>query len=219
VPVNYKIKKNNLSSNINFFVLGDSLGQQYLPLLDSSEKVTGLIYFDSNKDCIIKIDVNLERCNMLISEINSSNNKDKYFFVSFFPDVQNKEEYTLLHNNLNILFDKLPKNTNIIINLPVVLPFKGSACLVTFKSCLFSKQHLINNSIEQRKIFANLYSGNLNIYFFDLLDLLCLQDSCDLNSRNNNTLLIFRDNIHLTHKGSEALSVSFDIWLSNILIK
>ena len=39
---------------------------------------------------------------------------------------------------------------------------------------------------------------------FNLLNLLCDRESCDLNAKNNNTLLIFKDNIHLTCKGSEA---------------
>jgi hypothetical protein len=63
------------------------------------------------------------------------------------------------------------------------------------------------------------YSDNSKIERFDLLNLLCDRESCDLNAKNNNTLLIFRDNIHLTCKGSESLSSIFDIWLSKFLIR
>jgi hypothetical protein len=63
------------------------------------------------------------------------------------------------------------------------------------------------------------YSDNSKIERFDLLNLLCDRESCDLNPKNNNTLLIFRDNIHLTCKGSEGLSSIFDIWLSKFLIR
>jgi peptidoglycan/LPS O-acetylase OafA/YrhL len=214
VPENYKIKKNNLNANISFFVLGDSLGQQYLPLLDSTKNIGLLVYFDSNKDCILKKDVNSEGCNNLINKINNSSNKDKYFFISFYPGAGNKNEELLFYNNLNILLDKLNNNTNVIFNLPVILPFKGSACTITFKSCLFSKKFLIDNSFKERKIFTKEYSNNLKIYRFDLLDLMCDKDNCDLNAKNNNKLLIFRDNIHLTYKGSESLSSIFDIYLS-----
>ena len=219
VPENYKIKKNNLVANISFFVLGDSLGQHYLPLLDNSKNIGRLAYFDTNKDCLIRKDVNSYGCNYLINQINNSGNKDKYLLISFYPDALDKNEEILLYNNLNILLNKINKNTIIIYNLPVVLPFKGSACLVTFKSCLFSKQYLINNSSDQRKIFIKEYNNNLKMYRFDLLDLLCDKDSCNLNAKNNNRLLIFRDNIHLTYKGSKILSTPFDIWFSNLLTR
>ena len=106
-----------------------------------------------------------------------------------------------------------------LFNLPVVLPFKGSAYATTFKSCLFSKQYLIDRSFEERKIFTKEYSDNFKIYRFDLLDLLCDKDNCDLNAKNNNKLLYFRDNIHLTYKGSENLTSIFDVWLSNLFIR
>jgi hypothetical protein len=107
----------------------------------------------------------------------------------------------------------------VIFNLPVILPFKGSACAITFKSCLFSKNFLIDNSFEKRKIFTKEYSDNFKIYRFDLLDLMCDKDNCDLNAKNNNKLLIFRDNIHLTYKGSKSLTTTFDIWFSNLLTR
>jgi peptidoglycan/LPS O-acetylase OafA/YrhL len=219
VPANYKIKKNNLNANISFFVLGDSLGQQYLPLLDNTKNIGLLVYFDSNKDCILKKDVNSEGCKNLINKINNSSNKNKYLFISFYPGAQNENEEILFYNNLNFLLNKLDRNINILFNLPVVLPFKGSACSTTFKSCLFSKQYLINRSFEERKIFTKEYSNNLKISRFDLLDLLCDKDNCDLNAKNNNKLLYFRDNIHLTFKGSESLSSIFDFWLSKFLIR
>jgi hypothetical protein len=63
------------------------------------------------------------------------------------------------------------------------------------------------------------FQNNLKIYRFDLLDLLCDKDNCDLNAKNNNKLLYFRDNIHLTYKRSQNLILIFDVWLSNIFIR
>jgi hypothetical protein len=218
-PENYKIKKNNLNADVSFFVLGDSLGRQYLPLLDNSKNIGRLVYFDSTKDCIIKKNINSEGCINLINKINSSSNKDRYLFISFYPDASNTNEELLFNNNLSIFLYKLNNNTNVIFNLPVVLPFKGSACVTTFKSCLFSKKFLSDNSFEERKIFMKEYVNIPKIYRFDLLNLLCDAESCDLNAKNNNRLLIFRDKIHLTYKGSKSLSTAFDIWFSNLLTR
>lgn len=63
---------------------------------------------------------------------------------------------------------------------------------------------MIDNSFEERKIFMKAYSDNSKKERFNLLNLFCDRESCDLNAKNNNTLLIFKDNIHLTCKGSEA---------------
>lgn len=210
VPENYKIKKKQFNLDAHFYVLGDSLAQHYLPLLDNSNSVGSLAYFNSNKDCILAADINSEGCNKFIYEINSLKKKNKFLFISFFPSIQQDEK--ILINNLNILLNKLPKDLNIILNLPVVLPFKGSACLITFKQCSFSKEYLINNSTKERNIFIKLNSINSKTHTFDLLDLLCNKYNCDLNLKNNNKVLIFRDNIHLTLKGSQYLTPRFDIW-------
>jgi hypothetical protein len=77
----------------------------------------------------------------------------------------------------------------------------------------------IDRSFEERKIFTKEYSNNLKISRFDLLDLLCDKDNCDLNAKNSNKLLYFRDNIHLTYKGSENLTSIFDVWFSNLFIR
>lgn len=132
----------------------DSLGQSYLPLLYNSKNVGRLAYFDSNKDCILKKNVNSERSNDLINEINSSSNKDKYLFISFYPGAQNRNEEMLFYNNLNFLLDNLDRNINILFNLPVFLLFKWSACVTTYKQCLFSKQYLINRGFEEKKILT-----------------------------------------------------------------
>jgi hypothetical protein len=217
VPEYYIIKKNNLNANIVFFILGDSLGQQYLPLLDNSKKIGRLVYFDSNKDCILKKDVNSEGCYKLINEINSSVNADKYLFISFYPQEKNDE--IILLSNINFLLSKLTKDLNIIVNLPVELPFNGNTCLITFKDCDFSKSYLINNSATKRDVFNKLNIINPRVVSFDLLDLLCNKDNCNLNANNNKNILIFRDNIHLTLKGSQYLTSKFDIWFLDLLKK
>ena len=214
VPENYKIKKKQFNLGSHFYVLGDSLAQQYLPLLDSSNYVGSLAYFNSNKVCILAVDINSEGCNKLIYEINSLKNQKKFLFISFFPSTHQDEK--ILINNLNIFLNKLSNDLNIILNLPVVLPFKGSACLITFKQCSFSKKYLINASATKRDLFNKLNTIHSRVVYFDLLDLLCINDNCNLSPKNNNNILIFRDNIHLTLKASQYLTSKYDIWFLDL---
>jgi hypothetical protein len=165
----------------------------------------------------LKKDVNSEGCYKLINEINSSVNADKYLFISFYPQEKNDE--IILLSNINFLLSKLTKDLNIIVNLPVELPFNGNTCLITFKDCDFSKSYLINNSATKRDVFNKLNIINPRVVSFDLLDLLCNKDNCNLNANNNKNILIFRDNIHLTLKGSQYLTSKFDIWFLDLLKK
>jgi len=207
--LNCIVHKNN---NNLFYITGDSFGEHFLNILSSSSsKIFDNIYLGK-----------VENYNFQsIKNFNELSKKfDKSFFIFSISYQENINidkliEYFRKLKDHNVIIIKPHQRTNKFIHDCIEhVHLKIFSSYINKDKCEYDK-YLDQNRIDvvNQKLYklSQLFS---NIKLFDFNHLICKTKKCNLYNEENN-LIYFTDNTHLTFEFAELISPLFEKWFKN----
>jgi len=190
-------QKNPEKKNRIFFVHGDSLTANFVPMLDDLD-LRDSLYFEHYDVAIL--DLNINKLNNL---------RNYYDEIVFVTNVESKYTLDILleakksfNEEIKILILGSPPHIDLKIS-----PLK---CFIQNRSCEYNRNQDINsrNLIELNTSIKNIVKNNKEFYFFDPYSSICPQENCYVYDSKKD-LLTHRDDNHLTFEGSMMISRDF----------
>jgi peptidoglycan/LPS O-acetylase OafA/YrhL len=212
----------NLDDKNLFFISGDSFSEHFVNILTSQKtkffkniylsKIDNKFFIDNSND---NNDQTIETFLSLSKKF-----KDSYFILS----ISHQENFSIkkMINFLNdldgkkIIIIKPHQRTDKFINscIDYINTLKIVNSFIDEEKCHFNSrmdQKRINSVNKKLEKLLLLFD---NITFFDFNDLICKTDNCNLYNEENN-LIYFTDNTHLTLEFAEFISQYFEKWFKN----
>ena len=184
-----------------FFLFGNSLSAQFLPLLTNSKYIDNIYFLHLKKYKF----PDSETINKLINS---------YEEIYFITNISNKENFEKIKNSYERY--KTSQTKLFIFNsTPYVTRNEPFKCFIQRKDCFVEK----DKKISERKLdnlfenFIEYKSNNLNNFFiFNSFGSLCKNNKCPIYVKKTDTI-IFRDRTHLTYEGVSTLLNNFNKFL------
>ena len=190
-----------------FFLFGNSLSAQFLPLLTNSKYIDNIYFLHLKKYKF----PDSETINKLINS---------YEEIYFITNISNKENFEKIKNSYERY--KTSQTKLFIFNsTPYVTRNEPFKCFIQRKDCFVEK----DKKISERKLdnlfenFIEYKSNNLNNFFiFNSFGSLCKNNKCPIYVKKTDTI-IFRDRTHLTYEGVSTLLNNFNKFLIDKKLK
>lgn len=199
--LNLKCQKNSHNKNRIFFIHGDSLTANFVPVLNSL-KIKDSLYFEHYDVAILDLDI--DKLNNLLNY---------YSEVVFVTNVE--DPYTLeillearknFNNKIKILVLGSPPHIDLKIT-----PLK---CFIQNRDCEYirSDDIKLRNLQKLNDSIKTISKNDQNFYFFDPYNSICPNDKC-LVYDSQSDLLTHRDDNHLTTEGSLLILQEFQKYI------